>query len=84
MILELVQEFLENYDTARSTLAAAIATQDVSNGKQIAHKFKGASGNLRMYKAYEAFKSLEESMDKPLETIEKEIAKIQHRLAAQK
>ena len=89
MILELVQEFLDNYDTARSTLAAAIATQDVSNGKQIAHKFKGASGNLRMYKAYESFKSLEESIDKPskskelLETIEEEITKIRHRLAAQ-
>ncbi len=87
MILELIEEFLENYDTARSTLEAAIATKDVSNGKQIAHKFKGASGNLRMHKTYESFKLLESTIDKTakanelLATIDHEIEQIRERIA---
>ncbi len=60
MILELIREFLENYEESREELYDAVAKSDIGTAKHLAHKFKGASGNLRMPNLYKYFKELEQ------------------------
>lgn len=60
MIFELIEEFLENYQSSRNELHAAVASGNTATGKHLAHKFKGASGNLRMPNLYKYFKELEQ------------------------
>ena len=63
MILELIGEFLENYEASRAEIHEAVTIGDIDKGRHLAHKFKGASGNLRMPNLYKHFKELEKSIE---------------------
>jgi CheY-like chemotaxis protein len=62
MMLELIEEFLDNYRSARSQLDDAVKFGNTEIARHLAHKYKGASGNLRMTNLYNYFKALEQTV----------------------
>lgn len=90
MMIELAREFVSNYDEVKQDLSEAVSAKNIVRGKALAHKFKGASGNLRMHNLHARFKELEQDFGEPnhdsgiMEKIDQEIAIIRQRLECDK
>jgi len=86
MIFELIGEFLDNYRSSRTELYDAVKNSNIKEARHLAHKYKGASGNLRMPNLYKYFKELESSIEDRkksevlLQEIESEISAIADRI----
>jgi len=62
LFVRLLRDFVEEYETAAVTIAAAIAHDDLDAAIRLAHDLKGVAGTLSASAVYEAARALEASL----------------------